>query len=105
MDQDRRRSLIAGVLFLLTFATSIPGALLYGPVLSDPHYVLGSGATGPVLAGALCEIALVIANLGTTLGTIDSLSGLLSKETLTAFALLGVLSLAPIVVKRFRSRR
>ena len=67
MDQDRRRSLIAGVLFLLTFATSIPGALLYGPVLSDPHFVLGSGATGAVLAGALCEIALVIANLGTAL--------------------------------------
>ncbi|WP_374008964.1 DUF4386 domain-containing protein [Leifsonia sp. LS-T14] len=67
MDQDRRRSLAAGVLFLLTFATSITGALLYGPVLSDPHFVLGSGATGAVLAGALCEIALVIANLGTAL--------------------------------------
>lgn len=67
MDQDRRRSLAAGVLFLLTFATSITGALLYGPVLSDPHFVLGVGATGPVLAGALCEIALVIANLGTAL--------------------------------------
>ena len=67
MDPDRRRSLLAGVLFLLTFATSIPGALLYGPVLSDPRFVLGSGSATPVLAGALLEIALVIANLGTAL--------------------------------------
>ena len=47
--------------------------------------------------------SFVIANLGTTLGTIDSLSGLLSKETLIAFVLLGVLALVPIVIKRFRS--
>ena len=67
MDSDRRRSLAAGVLFLITFVTSIPGALLYGPVLNDPHFVLGAGASGPVLAGALLEIALVIANLGTAL--------------------------------------
>ena len=44
----------------------------------------------------------MIANLGETLGTIDSLSGLLSKETLIAFALLGVLALVPIAIKRFR---
>ena len=67
MDADRRRSLAAGVLFLLTFATSIPGALLYGPVLNDPRFVLGEGAVGPVLAGALLEVGLVIANLGTAL--------------------------------------
>lgn len=64
---DRRRSLAAGVLFLLTFATSIPGALLYGPALSDPRFVLGSAGSGAVLAGALCEVALIVANLGTAL--------------------------------------
>lgn len=67
MDPDRRRSLLAGVLFLLTFATSIPGALLYGPVLNDPRFVLGDGSATAVLAGAVLEIALVIANLGTAL--------------------------------------
>jgi uncharacterized membrane protein YdjX (TVP38/TMEM64 family) len=49
--------------------------------------------------------AFVFANLGETLGTIDSLSGLVSKETLAAFALLGVLALVPVVVKRIRSGR
>lgn len=58
-----------------------------------------------VLATAIGIIpgSFVIANLGETLGTIDSLSGLLSKETLIAFALLGVLALVPIVIKRLRS--
>lgn len=67
MNPDHRRLLPAGVLFLLTFATSIPGALLYGPVLNGHDFVLGSGPVGPVLAGALLEIGLIVANLGTAL--------------------------------------
>ena len=60
-----------------------------------------------VLATAIGIIpgTFVYANLGETLSTIDSLSGLVSKETLIAFALLGVLALVPIVIKRFKSRR
>ena len=49
--------------------------------------------------------SFVIANLGETLGTIDSLSGLLSMQTLIAFALLGVLALVPIAIKWFSARR
>jgi len=67
MTPDHRRVLLAGVLFLLTFATSIPGALLYGPVLGDPRFVLGDGPATPVLAGALLEVGLIVANLGTAL--------------------------------------
>lgn len=44
----------------------------------------------------------VFANLGQSLGRIDSLQGLLSPGLLLAFALLGGLSLIPVVVKRFR---
>jgi uncharacterized membrane protein YdjX (TVP38/TMEM64 family) len=47
----------------------------------------------------------VFANLGETLGRIDSLSGLVSWQTLGAFALLGVFALVPIVVKKIRSGR
>jgi uncharacterized membrane protein YdjX (TVP38/TMEM64 family) len=46
----------------------------------------------------------VFVNLGETLGRIDSLQGLVSWETLGAFALLGVLALVPIVVRRRSSR-
>ncbi|QNE35449.1 DUF4386 domain-containing protein [Leifsonia shinshuensis] len=64
---DRRRSLTAGVLFIVTFVSAIAGVLLYAPVLDDPHYVLGAGADGRVLSGILCEAVLIAANLGTAL--------------------------------------
>ena len=49
--------------------------------------------------------SFVYANLGETLGTIDSLSGLVSKETLIAFALLGGLALVPVVIRKIKSKR
>ncbi|GAA4154766.1 DUF4386 domain-containing protein [Leifsonia shinshuensis] len=64
---DRRRSLTAGVLFLVTFVSAIAGVLLYAPVLDDAHYVLGAGEDTRVLLGVLCEAVLIAANLGTAL--------------------------------------
>ena len=48
--------------------------------------------------------SFVFANLGGTLGTIDSLSGLVSRETLIAFALLGVLALVPVGIRKLKDR-
>ena len=47
----------------------------------------------------------VFVNLGETLGRIDSLQGLVSVQTLGAFALLGVLALVPIVIRKMKSKR
>lgn len=44
----------------------------------------------------------VFVNLGETLGRIESLQGLVSVETLGAFALLGMLALVPIIIRKFR---
>lgn len=49
--------------------------------------------------------SFVFVNLGQTLGHIDSLQGLVSRETLAAFALLGVFALLPVLFKLFKSRR
>jgi hypothetical protein len=65
VDSVRRTAFIAGVLFVLTFVASIPAVLLYGPVLSDPNYVLGAGADARIQLGALLEVITVIANIGT----------------------------------------
>lgn len=46
----------------------------------------------------------VFVNLGQTLGRIDSLMGLVSPETLGAFALLGVFALVPVLLKKLKSR-
>ncbi len=47
--------------------------------------------------------SFVYVNLGRTLGRIDSLSGLVSTETIGAFVLLGLLSLLPVLLKKLRS--
>ncbi len=62
---DRRTARIVGWLFLGTFAFSIPGYLLYGPLLDRPDYVLGSGHDTRIALGAFLEILTVICNIGT----------------------------------------
>jgi uncharacterized membrane protein YdjX (TVP38/TMEM64 family) len=49
--------------------------------------------------------SFVFANLGQSLGRIDSSERLLSFQTLSALALLGVFALLPVLVKRFRYKK
>jgi hypothetical protein len=63
--EHQQRARIFGVLFALTFVTSIAGLLLYDPVLNDADYILGAGADTRIQLGALCEIFLAITNIGT----------------------------------------
>jgi hypothetical protein len=54
------------VLFLITFITSIPALGLFQPVLDDPAgYIAGGGADNRIYLGALLELLLIIANIGT----------------------------------------
>lgn len=61
----RRLALVAGVFWLITFVTSIPALILYAPVLNHTHYVLGAGADTRIAVGALLEVILAIAGIGT----------------------------------------
>jgi hypothetical protein len=65
MSSDQKAARIFGGLFLLTFVTSIAGALLYGPVLDHEDYIINGSADGQIELGALFEVGLVIANIGT----------------------------------------
>lgn len=47
----------------------------------------------------------VYVNLGQALGRIESLAGLVSRETLAAFALLGAIALLPVAWKRWKRGR
>jgi hypothetical protein len=64
MDSQRKAALVVGVLFILTFITSIAGVMAYGPVLSDPNYITGPGADGRVFLGAFLELMLILTNIG-----------------------------------------
>jgi hypothetical protein len=65
MDSVRKSALVTGVLFIVTFITSIPALGLYGPVLNDSHYILGAGADTRIFAGAFLEVLLAISGIGT----------------------------------------
>jgi len=56
-----------GILYIITFITSIPALLLFGPVLNDADYVLSGGADNRIFLGAFLELILIIANIGTAL--------------------------------------
>ncbi len=64
MTSDRKTALVVGVLFILTFVTSIAAVFAYGTVLTDPNYVSGPGADTGVFFGAFLELFLIITNIG-----------------------------------------
>jgi hypothetical protein len=67
MEADQRIARIFGILFIVTFLTSIPAALLFDSVvLDDPAgFIAGSGSDTLVYVAVLLEFFLIIANVGT----------------------------------------
>lgn len=65
VDATRRTAVVTGVLFLVTEVAAMAGLALYGPVLDGAAYVTGPGADARVRAGALCEMVLLVAVIGT----------------------------------------
>ena len=59
----RKIALAAGVLYLLTFV-SIPTAFLYAPI-SDPNYIVSPGPDNGIILGAVLEIIVALAGIGT----------------------------------------
>ena len=66
MNSTRTIATVTGWLFVVTFIASIPAAFyFYPPLLNDPNYIVGAGADMRVKLGALLEVILVVANIGT----------------------------------------
>ena len=66
MDDDQRHARIFGVLFIITFITSIGALALFQPVLDDPvGYIAGGGKDTQIYLGAFLELLLIISNVGT----------------------------------------
>jgi hypothetical protein len=63
MNSMRKYSLAAGIFYLLTFV-SIPTLALYRPV-RGPNFVAGPGPDSPVILGALLEMIVALAGIGT----------------------------------------
>ena len=65
MNPLRKTSLVAGVLYLLTFV-SIPTLSLYRSI-HEPNYILGNGSDMPVIFGGLLEIIVALAGIATAI--------------------------------------
>jgi len=108
LDQKRARAF--GVLYLITFVTSIPAALLYRPVLDDPvGYIVGAGHDKRILFGALLELLLIIANIGTAVVIVPimrrqneelAIGYVTARLVESTFILVGIVSVLGIITLR-----
>jgi hypothetical protein len=104
--RDQRAARIAGVLFLITFITSIAARLLYDPVQNDADFILGNGEDGGVRLAAFLEVLLIISNIGTAVVLFPvlrrwsetlALSYVTARVIESAFIAVGILSALAIV--------
>jgi hypothetical protein len=65
VDFMRKTALVAGILYLLTFISSIPAVFLLGPVLNDPNFIIGGSGAEQVRFGALFDIVNCLTAIGT----------------------------------------
>ena len=111
MTSARKIALVTGVLFVITFIASIPPVLfLYGPLLDDPRYIVGGGAAdNGVSLGALLEMILIIANIGTAIvlypllkrvNEILALGFVTARVVESAFIAVGIISVLSLVTLR-----
>ena len=109
MTSMRKTALAVGVLFILTFITSIGGVIAYGPVLSDPAYIAGPGADTRVFLGAFLELFLIVTNIGCAVvlfpllkrqGEGLALGYVAARIMECTFILIGLLSVLAIVTLR-----
>lgn len=64
MTSFRKTALVGGILYLVTFVGSIASAMLVGPALNDPAYVLGAGADQQIGLAGIMELVNVFGLIG-----------------------------------------
>ena len=105
----RRTTIAAGLLYFVTHVTSVAALVLYGPVLNDPGYVVGSGRDARILVGGLLEVILACAVVGTAVALYPTVKrhsaggalGYAALRTLEAATILaGVVTLLGVVTLR-----
>jgi hypothetical protein len=109
MDSLRKTALVGGALYLITFVTSIPARVLFGPV-KDPNFILGTGvADTQILFAGLLDVLLAFACIGTAVALYPVVKrqnegvalGFVGSRTLEAAIIVtGVIALLSVVTLR-----
>ena len=110
MSLDQKRARWFGVLYLITFVTSIPALLLYEPALRHPAaFIAGAGHDKQILFGALLELLLIIANVGTAVVILPivrrqneelAIGYVTARLVESTFILVGIVSMLGLVTLR-----
>ena len=110
MSLDQKRARVFGVLYLLTFITSIPALWLYEPVLRNPvAYIAGAGHDKRILFGAFLELLLILANIGTAVVIVPimrrqneelAIGYVTARIFECAFILVGIVSVLGVITLR-----
>jgi Domain of unknown function (DUF4386) len=109
MDSNRKTALVAGILYLTTFISSIPAVFLLHPVLSDPNYITGAGADTQVSFGAFLDLVNALAAIGTAVTLFSvvkrqheglALGFVTSRIFEAAVIVIGVVSILSVVTLR-----
>jgi hypothetical protein len=110
MDPMRRTAYVVGVLFLITYITSIAAKLwFYTPFLDNADYLLSDGEDTRVLWGAFSEVILIVANIGTAVALYPvlrrrfpalSLGFVTARVMESVFIAVGVLAVVTLVTMR-----
>lgn len=107
MRRTRKYSLAAGLFYLATFV-SIPTLVMYRPV-RGPNFVIGPGPDTPVIVGAVLEMIVALAGIGTAVALYPVVKrvggaraiGFVASRTLEAATIyVGIVSLMSIVTLR-----
>lgn len=102
----RKVALIFGVLYLVTFVASIAAVILYAPVLHPAKYIVGAGGDTRVRLGAVLELILIIANIGSAVvvfpilkrqNEILALGYVTARIAESTFIAIGIVSLLAVV--------
>jgi Domain of unknown function (DUF4386) len=110
MDVTRKRSILAGIFFIVAAVAAIAALPLYDSVLHDAGYIAdGSRSDTQVLLGALCEVLVVISVIGTGVtlypvvrrhGESSAIAYVVGRLVEAAFIAVGIMSLLAIVTLR-----
>jgi hypothetical protein len=110
MDPMRRTAYVVGVLFVITYITSIAAKFsFYRPFLDNADYIIGDGEDTRVLWGAGLEMILIIANIGTAVALYPvlrrrfpsmSLGFVTARVMESVFIAVGILAVVTLVTMR-----
>ena len=109
-DWTRNNARVAGILSILTFASSIPAAFYFlSPILDDARYVVGPGQDTRVIIGCLLDVVNALTCVGTAVAVYPvvkrqnqsmALGFVMSRMFEAAVVMMGVVSLLAVVTLR-----